>query len=184
VARYGLNRRSGTLILGAAVFVLIASTVQMSLAWRIATIVFFGGGGLLLLASIATRRVALRVDASGVTLGGSPGRYESTTSVVPWADIKEVVLWRQRLPYGRSMRYVGLVRRKGAQKLGGRRGRRAGQIAARALTPAVSADTLMASRAVNLWRLDPRHLAAAVAHFAPGISVVDQDTSQVIGPAG
>jgi hypothetical protein len=53
------------------------------------------------------------------------------------------------MPYGRSMRYV-------------------------ALTPGVSGDTLLASRAVNLWRLDAHRMAAAVAHFAPAVRVIDQ----------
>ena len=99
VARYGWNRRSGSLIVGAAVFVLLALTVPMSLALRVVTLVFFGGGALVFIASIATRRVALRVDASGVTLGGSPGRYGATTVLIPWADIREIVLWRQPMPY-------------------------------------------------------------------------------------
>jgi hypothetical protein len=180
VARYGWNRRSGSLIVGAAVFVLLALTVPMSLALRVVTLVFFGGA-LVFIASIATRRVALRVDASGVTLGGSPGRYRSTTCLIPWADVREVVLWRQPMPYGRSVRYVGVARRKGARPLTGRRGQRAGEVTARALTPGVSGDTLLASRAVNLWRLDTRRMAAAVAHFAPGVRVIDQDTGQVTG---
>lgn len=46
VARYGWNRRSGSLILGAAVFVLAAPRVPMSLALRVGTLVFFGGGAL------------------------------------------------------------------------------------------------------------------------------------------
>jgi hypothetical protein len=144
--------------------------------------VFFGGGALVFIASIATRRVALRVDASGVTLGGSPGRYRSTTCLIPWADIREVVLWRQPMPYGRSMRYVGVARRKGARPLAGPRGQRAGKVTARALAPGVSGDTLLASRAVNLWRLDTHRMAAAVAHFAPGVRVIDQGTGQVTGP--
>src|SRR5271156_1769236 len=74
VARYGWNRRSGSLIIGAAVFVLLALTVPMSLALRVVTLVFFGGGALVFIASIATRRVALRGDTSGVTPGGSPRR--------------------------------------------------------------------------------------------------------------
>jgi hypothetical protein len=179
VARYGWNRRTGSLIIGAAVFVLLAVTVPMSLALRVVVLVFFGGGALVFIASIATRRVALRVDASGVTLGGSPGRYRSTTRLIPWADISAVVLWRQPMPYGRSVRYVGVARRKGAQPLAGRRGRRAGRVTARALTPGVSGDTLLASRAVNLWHLDAHRLAASVAHFAPGVRVVDRDTGQV-----
>jgi hypothetical protein len=185
VARYGWNRRSGSLIMGAAVFVLLAVTVPMSLALRVVTLVFFGGGALVFIASIATRRVALRVDASGVTLGGSPGRYRATTVLIPWADIKEIVLWRQPMPYGRSVRYVGVARRrKGTRPLAGRRGQRAAKATARALTPGVSGDTLLASRAVNLWHLDTHRMAAAVAHFAPGVRVIDQDTGQVTGPPG
>ena len=64
--------------------------------------------------------------------------------------------------------------------LAGRRGQRASQRAARALTPGVSGSALLASRAVNLWHLDAHRMAAAVAHFAPGIHVIDQDTR----PAG
>jgi hypothetical protein len=181
VARYGWNGRSGGLVIGAAVFVLIAVTVPMSLALRVVTLVLFGGGALVFIASIATRRVALRVDASGITLGGSPGRYRSTTRLIPWADVREVVLWRQPMPYGRSVRYVAVARHRGAPPLAGRRGRRAGQVTARALTP-VSGDTLLASRAANLWRLDPDRMTAAVAHFAPGVRVVDKDAGQLTGP--
>ena len=77
VARYEWNGRSGGLIIGAAVFVLIALMAPMSLALRVVTLLLFGGGALVFIASIATRRVALRVDASGITLGGSPGRHGS-----------------------------------------------------------------------------------------------------------
>jgi hypothetical protein len=181
VARYGWNRRSGSLVIGAAVFVLVAVTVPMSAALRVVTLVFFGGGALVVIAAIASRRVALRVDASGITLGGSPGRYRSTTRLFPWADVREVVLWRQPMPYGRSVRYVAVARRKGAPPLAGRRGRRAGQVTARALTP-VSGNTLLASRAANLWRLDADRMSAAVAHFAPGVRVVDHDAGQAAGP--
>jgi len=184
VARYGWNRRSGALIIGAGVFVVIALTAPMSLALRVVTLVFFGGGLLVFVASIASRRVALRVDASGVTLGGSPGRYRSSALLIPWADIREIVLWRQPTPYGRSMRYVGVTRRKGAPPQAGRRGQRASQRAARALTPGISSSTLLASRAVNLWHLDAPRMAAAVAHFAPGVHVIDQDTGQGTRPAG
>jgi hypothetical protein len=121
------------------------------------------------------------VDASGVTLGGSPGRYGATTVLIPWADIREIVLWRQPMPYGRSVRYVGVARRKGTRPLAGRRGQRAAKAAARALTPGVSGNTLLASRAVNLWHLDTHRMAAAVAHFAPGVRVIDRDTGQVAG---
>jgi hypothetical protein len=125
--------------------------------------------------------VALRVDARGITLGGSPGRYRSTTRLIPWADVREVVLWRQPMPYGRSVRYVAVARHRGAPPLAGRRGQRAGRVTARGLTP-VSGDMLLASRAANLWRLDTDRMTAAVAHFAPGVRVVDKDAGQLTGP--
>jgi hypothetical protein len=92
---------------------------------------------------------------------------------VEWPYRAQLVLWEQRLPYGSSMRYVGLVRRKGAPPLAGRRGQRLGRATARALVPDhVSGDTLLASRAVNSWRLDADRLIAAVKHFAPGVKIV------------
>jgi len=66
----------------------------------------------------------------------------------------------------------------------GRRGQRASQRAARALTPDVSGSTLLASRPVNLWHLDAPRMAAAVAHFAPRIRVTGHDTGQGTGSAG
>lgn len=109
-----------------------------------------------------------------------PGGTTPTTRLIPWTDVKDVVLWRQPMPYGRSMRYIGVARRHGARPLAGRRGRRASKVTARALTPGVSSDTLLASRAVNLWRLDADRLTAAVTHFAPSVRDIDQDT----GPRG
>jgi hypothetical protein len=92
-----------------------------------------------------------------------------------------VVLWRQPMPCGRPVRYVAVGRHHGAPPLAGRRARRAGQVTARALTP-VNGDTLLASRAANLWRLDTGRLTAAVAHFAPGVRVIDNDAGQLTGP--
>jgi len=85
------------------------------------------------------------------------------------------------MPYGRSVRYVAVARHRGAPPLAGRRGQRAGRVTARGLTP-VSGDMLLASRAANLWRLDTDRMTAAVAHFAPGVRVVDQDAGQLTGP--
>jgi len=91
----------------------------------------------------------------------------------PWADVKKVVLWQQPQPYGNSVRCIGLERRRAAPPLAGRRGRRFGRATARALVPDhVSGDTLLASRAINSWRLDTDRLTAAVEHFAPDVKIV------------
>ena len=158
--------------------------VNITCASKSAKPVFFGGGALVFIVSIATRRVALKVDARGVTLGGSPGRSRSGERLIPWADIKEIVIWRQPMSYGRSVPCVGVVRRKCAAPLAGRRGRRASRATASALTRGVSGDTLLASRAVNLWRLDGHRLSAAVAHFGPGVRVVDRQRGEVSEAVG
>jgi hypothetical protein len=155
-ARYGWSGRTARIVIVGLVFAVAG--IALPLAWRIIDIAFFGGGALFFLGVICTRRVAFR--------------YRSGTRVVPWADIKQVVLWEQPMLYGRSMRHVGLVRRHGAPPLAGRRGQRLGRVTARALVPDhVSGDTLLASRAVSSWRLDTDRLTAAVAHFAPGVKI-------------
>jgi hypothetical protein len=171
-ARYGWNRRTGLVIIGGLAFTVLAVALPgMSLAMRIFVSVFFGGGALFLLGVICTRRVAFRVDASGVTLGGMPPRYRAQTRLIPWADIEKIILWKQQLPVA-PLPYVGLMRRKDAAPLASPRARRVGEITARAFAPQVSGDTLMSSRAINGWRLDTDRLIAAVAHFAPGVPVV------------
>jgi hypothetical protein len=170
-ARYGWSARTARIVIVGLVFAVAG--IALPLAWRIIDIVFFGGGALFFLGVICTRRVAFRVDASGVTLGGTPPRYRSGTRFVPWADVKKVVLWQQPQPYGNSVRCIGLERRRAAPPLAGRRGRRFGRATARALVPDhVSGDTLLASRAINSWRLDTDRLTAAVEHFAPEVKIV------------
>ena len=178
VARYGWNRRSGSLITGAAVFVLAGLTVPMSLALRVVAIVFFGGCALVFIAAVASRRVALQVDSNGITLGGSPVRYRSTICLIPWTDIEQIVLWRQAMPHGGSMRYISVDGRDGVLARAGYRGQRAIQPGAGAVVLGNRDGMLLARRAVNLWRLDAHQLAAAVSHFAPGVPVVDDTGSR------
>jgi hypothetical protein len=170
-ARYGLRGRPGGIIALCLALAALAALPGMSTWVRVTDLVFFGGGGLFLLAVAATRQVALRLDAEGITLGGTPPRYRSGTRLVPWSEIDGVVLWRQHLPRGASMRYVGIVRRPDAPPLAGQRAAAVGRVAASILTPGVPADVVMASRAVNGWRLDETRLAAAVHHFAPGVTI-------------
>lgn len=168
-ARYGWNGRTGLIVVASFLFVVLGFAVPLSAGLRIADVLLFGVGGLLMLGVVGSRQVAMRVDAEGVTLGGVPPRYRSGTTFVPWADIEKVVLWKQKLPHGGSLPYVGLARRKDAPPLAGRPVRLLGRIMARAVAPQVSGDTLMASRAINGWRLDKERLATAVEHFAPGV---------------
>jgi len=54
-------------------------------------------------------RIALRADASGITLGGTPLRYKSTTRFVPWSDIERIVVWPRWQPRGGPLVYIGLA---------------------------------------------------------------------------
>ncbi len=116
------------------------------------------------------RLVAFRVDSTGVLLGGAPARYEAQTAFVPWEDIASVVVWQQRMA-GPSMDYVGVHRHPGAPPLPGMNSRlRPDQTAD--LAPHVDHQLFLASRPVNLWRLDPERLQIAVDTFAPGTPVL------------
>jgi len=172
-ARYGWNARSARTIGFSAFLVVVAIFAPMSLAIRVLIFVFFGGGCALLLGIVCSRRVALRVDAQGITLGGVPPRYRQKTVVVPWADIEKVVLWKQAVLAGQSMPYVGLVRRPDAPALAGPAGQQVARGVAGAFHVPVSAETLSASRGVNGWRLDKPRFVAAVKRFAPDVQIDD-----------
>lgn len=116
------------------------------------------------------RLVALRVDGAGVLLGGAPARYRAQTACVPWADITSVVLWRQTMA-GPPMDYVGVHRRAGAPPLPGMNSALSPEQTAK-LAPHVEHELFLASRPVNLWRLDLERLRHAVRTFAPQVPVL------------
>ncbi|WP_309062726.1 hypothetical protein [Streptomyces sp.] len=168
-ARYGWDRRTAGVVVLSAVFTAVLLLPDMPLIARVLGLPLFGAGGLFMVYTALSRKVALRVDETGVFLGGNPARYGATSAHVPWGDITGFVLWRQAAG-GTSLPYVGVTRREGAPALPGD-GPKARAVLRR-LVP-VPADVAVASRAVTGWRLDKDRLVAAVAHFAPGIPVRD-----------
>ncbi|GGO41583.1 MULTISPECIES: hypothetical protein [Streptomyces] len=115
------------------------------------------------------RLVAFRVDAEGVLLGGAPARHAAQSAFVSWADITSLVLWRQQTA-GEPIDYVGVRRRPGAPLLAGMNSGLSPERTAK-LAPHVEHELFLASRPVNLWKLDPVRLQAAVATFAPQVPV-------------
>ncbi|MFD4140533.1 hypothetical protein [Streptomyces sp. NPDC058572] len=171
-ARFGWDRRTVGALTISVVFTAALVLPGTPLLAQLLGIPLFAGGGLLMTLDSLTRKVALRVDGTGVLLGGAPLRHRSTTAHVPWADITAVVLWQQAVQNS-TMPWVGVARHDGTAPLPGPgQGPRA-RAAMRFLVPNVPVDVAMASRAVNGWRLDRARLAAAVDHFAPGVPVVD-----------
>jgi hypothetical protein len=172
--RYRWSRRTASVVAAGVLTVLVAVGVAMPL---LPALIVLAAGVPALLWGAASRRVAVRVDARGVTLGGSPLRYRSTTLLVPWADITNVLLWQHLLPAGTLVPRLGLECRPAAAATQSA-ARRHGPTATGGLTPDLPADVLAASRPVSGWRLDRRGLASAVARFAPDVRVLDCDTGQ------
>ena len=114
--------------------------------------------------------VAFRVDEEGVLLGGAPARYEAQLAHDPWGDITSVVVWHQRTA-GNGINYIGVQRKPGAPALRGMNSRVSRETAAM-LAPHVDYELFLASRPINLWRLDPERLQAAVDAFAPHVPVL------------
>lgn len=164
------------LLLASVLFCMAAILVPMPMAMRVLSLVFFGGGAIALLAVGLSRKVALRIDQSGITLGGSPLRYAATTAHVPWHDVEAVVLWRQSL--AQDLPYLGVLRPDGAPPLPGTPGASRTGRAMAGLGRAVAGapdDRLVAScRAINGWRVDPTELAAALLRFAGDVPLIDQ----------
>lgn len=168
-ARYGWDRRTTGIVGASALFTAVLLLPDVPLLGQILGLPLFGVGGLFMAYTAMSRKVAFRVDETGVLLGGNPARYKSTTIHVPWDDVTGFVLWRQTVG-STSVPYVGVTRREGAPPLPGD-GPKARAALSR-LVP-VPTDVALSSRAVNGWRLDRDQLVAAATHFAPGILVRD-----------
>ena len=128
-------------------FVLGGIFVALPVATRMVELVIFGGGGLVLtfLGLRANRLVALQVDEDGITLGGSPMQYASTTTVVPWNEMRMLRLTRQ--PGGPSLPVI---------------------------TAVTNGQREPVSKTVQGWRLEPERLRAALQVFAPGVHLKDE----------
>ena len=166
--RYGPTLKNMALLIGSVLFTLGCLLLDMPLILRVLGVVLFGAGSLFFLAFMVVRRVAFRVDAEGITVSGNPLRYRGTLLSVPWTEVEAVVLWKQRS--AQNLPYIGVKRYEGGS---GREGAGRGDRLVGAVVPHVPADIVRSSRAVSGWNLDRDRLAAAVAHFAPDIEVVD-----------
>jgi hypothetical protein len=68
---------------------------------RVVIVAVFGCGAFLTVIVPASRKVALRIDASGITLAGNPLRYQATTRVIPWNEVGGYLLNRVLAGAGR-----------------------------------------------------------------------------------
>jgi hypothetical protein len=166
--RYRWSRRTIQVVAVGALAVLASVGLALPV---LPTLLLVAGGLLALVWGALNARVALRVDARGVTFGRS--RRHLAPAIVPWADISAIVLWQQRRPEGSAVSFVGLLRRPGpAPELG------TSPAAAGTDAPEIPPDVIAASRPVRGWQLDRRDLARAAARLAPDVQVLDYDTGQ------
>lgn len=174
-ARFGFTRRDLLLLPTGAVFIAVGVLMLRDEPVPAVAAVALGGAFLLLrLVSAMSGRVALRVDAAGVTLAMTPPWPASRTAVVPWSDIEAVVLWTQHVGAA-SIPYVGLQRRPGLPPLPGSARSRFLQRMNQAVVSHVPPDVLADSRPAAFWRVHRPSLKAAVRHFAPAVEIVDLD---------
>ncbi len=174
-ARFGFTRRDLLLVPTSAVFLAVGVSMLRDEPVPAVAAVALGGAFLILrLISALSRRVALRVDAAGVTLALTPPWPSSRTAVVPWSDIEAVVLFTQHVGVA-SIPYVGLQRRPGLPPLPGSARSRFLRRMNHAVVPHVPPDVLADSRQATSWRLHRPRLKAAVRHFAPSVKIVDLD---------
>lgn len=123
------------------------------------------------LAAVASRRIAFRADALGITFGAEPlswpGR-DSSPVFIPWSDVERIVLYpgpKSRELGARDRQCIGIQRRPDAPRLP-----RGNRPARRCPVPGLAEG---ATRQVVAWRLDRERLAALTAAVAPGIPVID-----------
>jgi hypothetical protein len=135
---------------------------------------FFGGGALLMAITGLRGITVVRVDQAGITLCSSPLYPKSRTRLFPWEDVVAVIIW-DRSSFSSSqvkVEYVGVERRPGAPPLTGKVIGQRSLSNARRHVPDIPPETVV-TRATNGGLLDHGKLTAAVAHFGPGVRVVD-----------
>ncbi|MCX4094626.1 hypothetical protein [Nocardia sp. alder85J] len=147
---------------------------HLSISARTGLVLFFGAGGLLGLVTSLSRRVALRVDADGITFGGTLLRYRASTRRFPWADVEAVVLWRQQTAAG--VPWIGILRHRYAPPLPGALTGAGGRGLTTAFTALIGAPDerlLECAKGIDGWSLDTARLATVLGSVAPGVRFVD-----------
>lgn len=168
--RPGINWRSVFVVAVCAIFCLVILTMPSSIVVQVLGLGLFGVGGLLyvvgLAYAMATRQVALRIDATGVTMRPTP--LSSTTRFCPWQDIEALVIWDfRRNPH------LGIVPRPGAAPLLNRPPGFLSRASTSYLAPNLPHETVAASIPASTWTLRAGEIAEATRRFAPDVHVVD-----------
>lgn len=172
---YESRYRFGPLSLGCVAVGLIGGLVVLGLdlpddvRGPVAAGLFAVAGTVLVLFghAVLTRKVGLRLDETGIHVGGRPPVYGRTQAFVGWRDIEAVYLFRFHVGIT-TVTNIGLDLRPGAD--------RPRTIMTERLAATiwhVPTDVVMASWPAAGWELDRVGLAAAVGYFAPAVRIID-----------
>jgi hypothetical protein len=121
--------------------------------------------------AVASRKIALRADMAGITLGADPLSWpfrRASAVFVPWSEAEAIALYHGGGPFGWRIGddpCIGIQRRQGAPALP-----RGNKPAPRCPLPGVAAGAV---RPITAWRLDRDRLAALTAAVAPAIPIID-----------
>ncbi|GIH78356.1 hypothetical protein Plo01_47850 [Planobispora longispora] len=171
-ARYGFSWKDFLAFLGCLAFVLVAilaSSEDFPLWLRLLCGGFSGFGCVVLPARMMSRKLPLRVDWEGITLGSEFLRPSSGAVLVPWGEIEAVVLWAWGSKYA-QIGYIGLDRRAGAPALPG-----GPDAMTRAMLTSggIPRNLVESSRPINGWRLDVDRMLALIERYGEHVTVVD-----------
>ena len=172
--RYHWTQTSTTILIACGMFMIIgalAGSPRSSVVLQVLLVAFGGCGAFFDVLYPASRKVALRVDASGITLGGNPLRYKATTRVIPWHEVQGVFLWQRAF----RIRYLGVERPDEAPPLSpggtGRADRTLSFYAGPQVPPLALAYG--AIRGMAAFSVDDARLSEAITHYAPTVDLVD-----------
>ncbi|MGV9408486.1 hypothetical protein ACWDOP_01120 [Nocardia sp. NPDC003693] len=169
--RHGFTAKTVLLLVGLAVLTLSSVLLSDGVGFlTIAGIALFGSGFVMILLNSLSRKVAIRVDQDGITLGGPPLDYQKQTQRVAWNDVAVVALWRDRTGIAGGLK-IGVLRISAphpetrAQK---------GMVSfASAITGAPDERLLHCTQSVDGWHLDTGALKSALRAFAPHVRFYD-----------
>ncbi|MCP9620811.1 hypothetical protein FOH10_25660 [Nocardia otitidiscaviarum] len=172
--RFGFTVQDVSTISVCAGFALVAFLPGCPLLLRIACLGFFGGGGLVYLYQILnltwSRRVALRVDATGITLGESPilGHRKGIVRV-PWCQLTSVAVVTE--PGRHPLTYICVATRDRPSALPNPPASWRDGVHDFGI-PHPSPGLFTASRRIIGWELNRTRLEQAVKQNAPGVDVL------------
>jgi hypothetical protein len=171
--RFRWTRTSGTALLACSMFTILGIALpRMPLLLRVALITFCACGAFFSVVVPLSHRVALRVDASGITLGGYALRYKATTRVVPWSEVQRVFLFQRQT----GVRYLSVERPADAPPLSpGGTGMADRLPFSGSMYPQVPSPTLKLGTTRNMaaFSVDDARLSDAIGHYAPSAEIVN-----------